>query len=142
VVLTLRQLSDENWTQVQSVIPGKPGDTGCSGKDNRLFLDAVLWIARTGSPWRDLPPEFGKWYTAYTRFRRWTKNNVWPSVLATLAQDPAFEFCLVDGEICWKPRASALESENVRATPGERPLAQDNGAISFVADCAPYPRAL
>lgn len=52
-------------------IAGKLGDVGASGKDNRLFLEAVLWIVRTGSPWRDLPSELGNWHTTYTRFIHW-----------------------------------------------------------------------
>ncbi len=55
---------------------GKPSDPGRSGTDNRRFVEAVLWIARTGSPWRDLPPEFGKWNTVFKRFRDWVKADV------------------------------------------------------------------
>jgi transposase len=57
-------LTNEQWIRVAPELPGKPGDPGCHAKDNRLFVEAVLWIARTGSPWRDLPAEFGKWFTA------------------------------------------------------------------------------
>jgi len=52
---------------IAPIIPGKKGDPGRSGEDNRLFLQAVLWIARTGSPWRDLPPYFGKWFSVWKR---------------------------------------------------------------------------
>lgn len=79
-----RILSDELWAAVAPLLPGKAGDPGCSGRDNRLFLEAVFWIARTGSPWRDLPPEFGKWYTPYTRYHRWEQKGVWPRVIETL----------------------------------------------------------
>src|SRR5262252_10790150 len=64
-------LKDEQWKQIAPIIPGKEGDPGRSGEDNRLFLEAVLWIARTGSPWRDLPEYFGKWFSVWKRFRRW-----------------------------------------------------------------------
>ena len=53
-------------------------------RDNRLFLEAVFWIVRTGAPWRSLPPQFGKWYTAYTRYHRWDRKGVWPRVVAAL----------------------------------------------------------
>src|SRR5438270_4119928 len=56
---------------------GKPGDPGRSGKNNLLFVEAVLWIARTGSPWRDLPPSLGHWNSVFTRFRDWVKADVW-----------------------------------------------------------------
>jgi len=107
-----KYLSDERWALVDSHLPGKPGDPGCSGRDNRLFLEAVLWIARTGSPWRNLPQEFGKWYTAYTRYRRWTKKGVWPRVFAALAQDQSCEFGFDDGDIRWTPLRAIVTREN------------------------------
>jgi transposase len=64
-------LKDEQWEQIAPLVPGKEGDPGRSGEDNRLFLEAVLWIARTGSPWRDLPEYFGEWFSVWKRFRRW-----------------------------------------------------------------------
>ena len=81
-------------------IAGRVGDPGCNARDNRLFVEAVLWIARTGSPWRDLPDEFGKWYTAYTRCRRWSQSGVWRGVFEALSDDPDFEFVLIDETIC------------------------------------------
>ncbi len=79
-----RILSDDLWAAVAPLLPGKEGDPGCRGRDNRLFLEAVFWIARTGAPWRELPPEFGKWYTTYTRYHRWGKKGVWPGVVEAL----------------------------------------------------------
>ncbi len=92
-------LTDERWALISSHVPGKEGDPGCRGRDNRLFLEAVLWIARTGSPWRSLPPQFGKWYTTYTRFRRWSKNDVWPGLFAKLAEDDSCEYFFEDGSV-------------------------------------------
>jgi transposase len=60
-------LSDAQWARVAPLLPGKPGDPGRSGTDNRLFLEAVLWMARAGAPWRDLPDMFGSWNTAPRR---------------------------------------------------------------------------
>ena len=65
-----RILSDSQWARVASLLPGKDGDPGRSATDNREFLEAVLWIARTGAPWRDLPDEFGLWNSVFQRFRR------------------------------------------------------------------------
>ena len=62
-------LTDAQWAKMEPHCLGKPSDPGRSGTDNRRFVEAVLWIARTGSPWRDLPPEFGKWNTVFKRFR-------------------------------------------------------------------------
>ncbi len=63
----IRIADDEQWARIAPELPGKKGDPGKSGTDNRLFVEAVLWVARTGSPWRDLPDDFGKWSTVYTR---------------------------------------------------------------------------
>jgi len=71
-------LNDAQWAKMEPLCLGKPGDPGRSGKDNRLFVEAVLWIARTGSPWRDLPPSLGHWNSTFTRFRAWAKAGAVP----------------------------------------------------------------
>jgi len=92
-------LSDEQWARVAPLLPGKVGDPGRSGEDNRRFLEAVLWIARTGSPWRDLPEVFGKWHSTFVRFRRWALGGVFEAIFAALSDDPDFEYAIVDGTI-------------------------------------------
>jgi transposase len=93
------RLTDEQWRRIEHLIPGKPGDPGRSGKDNRLFVDAIIWMARTGTPWRDLSPSFGKWNSVWKRFRRWAKAGVWERIMAALADDPDFESVIIDGTI-------------------------------------------
>jgi transposase len=66
-------LTDAQWVKMEPHCLGKPTDPGRTGMDGRLFLEAVLWIARTGAPWRDLPPLFGNWNTVFTRCRYWVK---------------------------------------------------------------------
>ena len=68
--MSRRNLTDHQWEVLKNMIPGKAGDPGRTGNDNRLFLDAVLWMARTGAPWRDLPGSFGLWNTVWKRFSR------------------------------------------------------------------------
>ena len=63
-------LQDHQWNRIKDLLPGKASDCGVTGNDNRLFLEAVLWIARTGAPWRDLPEYFEKWNSVYTRYNR------------------------------------------------------------------------
>ena len=92
-------LSDDQWERIAPPIPGKPGDPGRHGADNRGFVEATLWIARTGSPWRDLPSEFGNWNTAFQRFRRWATKGIYESLFKTLSDDPDFEYVMVDGTI-------------------------------------------
>ena len=92
-------LSDGQWKRIEQMLPGKPGDVGRTGADNRLFVEAVLWIARTGSPWRDLPGEFGNWNSAYVRFARWSRAGVWQRVFAALAKDADFREVMIDSTI-------------------------------------------
>ena len=68
-------LCDDQWERIESMRPGKVDDPGRSAADNRLF-ETVLWIARTGCPWRDLPAQFGPWNSVYQRFARWSKKGI------------------------------------------------------------------
>ncbi len=69
------EMDDERFRHIAHLLPGKPGDPGATAKDNKLFLDAMLWIARTGAPWSDLPARFGKHDTVFQRFNRWAKTG-------------------------------------------------------------------
>ena len=92
-------LTDAQWAQMEPLCLGKPSDPGRSGTNNRLFVEAVLWIARTGSPWRDLPLRFGNWSTAYTRFRDWVKADVWKRLFDAVSDDPDMEYAMIDATI-------------------------------------------
>ncbi len=70
-----------------------------SGRDNRLFLEAVLWRVRVGAPWRDLPPSFGNWNSIFRRFRRWAEDGVFERIFTAVSGDPDFEYVLIDGTI-------------------------------------------
>ena len=78
---------------------GKPSDPGRSGANNRRFVEAVLWIARTGSPWRDLPQEFGKWNTVFKRFRDWVKADVFQALFDAVSEQLDMEYAIVDATI-------------------------------------------
>jgi len=86
-----RWLRQDQWERLEPMLPGKASDPGRTGEDNRGFMEAVLWVARTGSPWRDLPAEFGNWNSVYQRFARWSNKGVWQAVFAELAKDADFE---------------------------------------------------
>src|SRR3954451_19992768 len=92
-------LTDAQWAKMQPRCLGKPGDPGRSGKNNRLFVEAVLWVVRTGSPWRDLPPAFGHWNSIFTRFRDWVKAGVWQRLFDAVSDEPDMEYALVDATI-------------------------------------------
>jgi putative transposase len=94
------RLTDAQWSRIEDLIPGKPGDPGRTGNDNRLFLDAIVWMARTGTPWRDLHCSFGNWNSVFRRFRRWAIAGVWERIMGALADDdPDFECIIIDGTI-------------------------------------------
>ena len=106
--MSRRRLTNHQWDVLKEMIPGKAGDPGRTGNDNRLFLDAVLWLARTGAPWRDLPELFGHWNTVWKRFSRWAKKGTWEIVFGVLAQDdPDLEYVSIDGTIVWAHQHSA-----------------------------------
>ena len=92
-------VTDQVWQRLEVYLPGKASDAGATAKDNRLFLEAVFWRVRTGSPWRDLPPAFGNWNTQFRRFRRWAKTGVFESLFNAMSNDPDLEYALIDGTI-------------------------------------------
>ena len=92
------EITDQQWQQLAHLLPGKIGDVGRSAADNRLFINAVLWIARSGAPWRDLPERFGPWNSAYRRFRRWAKANIWQTVFDQL-QEPDLDWLMIDSTV-------------------------------------------
>ena len=94
-----RELTGAQWRRIEQLVPGKDGDKGRHGEDNRLFVDAVLWIARSGAPWRDMPEEFGNWNSVFQRFRRWAKKGVWQRVFNALIENPDFEYLIIDSTI-------------------------------------------
>ncbi len=92
-------LSDDQWEKIEGSLPGKEGDRGRTAADNRKFIDAVMWIGRTGAPWRDLPPELGNWATVHKRFIRWSKKGVWQMIFNTLAADAETGWLMIDSTI-------------------------------------------
>lgn len=92
-------LTDHQWAKMEPHCLGKCSDSGRSGTDNRLFVEAVLWIARTGSPWRDLPASFGKWNTVFKRFRDWGKADVFLRLFDAVFGEPDMEYVMVDATI-------------------------------------------
>ena len=75
------EISDAQWNKIKNLLPGKAGNPGRTAEDNRGFINAVWWIARTGAPWRDLPERFGEWNTVFQRCNRWAQRGVWGHLL-------------------------------------------------------------
>jgi transposase len=67
-------ISDDDWDRIKGFLPGQPGQDGKVATDNRRFVDAILWIARTGAPWWDLLQRFGNWNPMWGRFDGWARK--------------------------------------------------------------------
>jgi len=100
-------LRDRKW--IESILLGKKSDVGVPAKDNRLFVEAALWIAITGSPWRDLPEEYGHWHRVYVRFNRWSHKGMWSKVFEELSKAGDFEYVMIDGSVVRVHQHSAAE---------------------------------
>ena len=104
-------LTDKEWQRLEPLLPPqKPQEPGGVYRDHRQVINGVLWVLRTGAPWRDLPERYGPWQTCYSRFRRWTEQGIWKSVLERLqAQEDAA------GNLDW--HEAALDSTSIKAHP-------------------------
>ena len=72
------ELTDEQWARIRPLLPRGPGRP--SERGDRNFVNAVIWLAKTGAPWRDLPERYGPWKTIYNRFLNWAKRDVWQDI--------------------------------------------------------------
>ena len=111
------EISDEDYRRIEHLLPGKAADPGRTAKDNRRFINAVLWIARTGAPWPDLPERFGKHNSVFQRFNRWSKNGTWQRIFEHL-QDPDLEWLMLDSTTV---RAHQHAAGQKKAPPKPRP---------------------
>lgn len=92
-------LRDDQWQRIEHLLPGRAGHVGVTARDNRLFVEAVLYRYRAGIPWRDLPERFGHWCVVHTRHVRWSKTGVWQRLFEALAQDADNEYASIDSTI-------------------------------------------
>lgn len=92
-------LRDDQWERIKALLPGRAGTVGGTAKDNRLFIEAVLYRYRAGIPWRDLPARFGDFRVVHTRHSRWAKSGVWQRVFNGLAEDADNEYAMIDATI-------------------------------------------
>ena len=116
-------LTDAQWAKMEAHCLGKPTDPGRSGSDNRRFVEAVLWIVRTGSPWRDLPPSFGKWNTVFKRYRDWATADVFKRLFDAVSDDADMEYAMVDATIVKVHRHGQGAKGGLRARPSAVPRA-------------------
>jgi transposase len=92
-------LRDDQWEQIRDLLPGREGTVGVTARDNRLFVEAVLYRYRAGIPWRDLPERFGVGVQVQRRFSRWAIAGVWDRVFQHLAGEADNEDAMIDSTI-------------------------------------------
>ena len=89
-------ISDEFWSKLEPMLPGRKGSWGGQAKDNRRFINAVFWILRTGAPWRDLPASYGGWKNTHRRFCRWRDQGIWEKLMEQLIGERELEWIMID----------------------------------------------
>jgi transposase len=102
------ELTDDQWERLAPLLPPQRPATGRPAKDHRTILNGILWILRTGAPWRDLPERYGNWKTVYSRFRRWQATGIWDRILREI-QIAAAHDDRIDGSI------TMIDSTSIRA---------------------------
>ena len=106
-------ISDQVWHLLEPHLPGRSGAWGGIAQDNRLFVNAVFWILRTGAPWRDLPAQYGGWKNTHRRFCRWRDNGSWEKLLEQLITDVDYEWLMIDAShIKVHPHAAGTRGGN------------------------------
>src|SRR6202046_2267655 len=134
-------LTDAQWAKMEPHCLGKPTDPGRSGKDNRLFVEAVLWVVRTGSRWRDLPAFFAKWNTVFKRYRDWVEADVFVRLFEACSDQPDMEYAMIDATIVKVHRTARAQKGDSK--PGHRPFQRRHDHQNSGADRrARLPRAL
>ena len=109
-------LRDDRWERIRDLLPGRVGHVGVTAKDNRLFVEAVLYRYRAGIPWRDLPERFGAWRRVHTRFGRRAKAGVWERVFKHLADGADNEYAMIDSTVVRAHQHSAGAAKKGAAT--------------------------
>lgn len=109
-------LRDDQWKKIENLLPGRRGYIGCTAKDNRLFVEAVLYRYRAGIPWRDLPERFGDWKNIHRRWSRWAKSGVWERIFGCLVADADNEYGIIDATIvrAHQHSAGAKKKERIK----------------------------
>ncbi|MBS0648001.1 MAG: IS5 family transposase [Verrucomicrobia bacterium] len=119
-------LRDDQWERIKDILPGRDGYVGCTAKDNRLFVEAVLYRYRAGIPWRDLPERFGDWKNIHRRWSRWASNGVWERVFNWLTTDADNEYGMIDSTIVRAHQHSASDKKKDE----DQALGRSKGGLS------------
>ncbi len=92
-------LRDDQWSKIEGLLPGREGHVGGRARNNRLFIEAVLYRYRSGCAWRDVPERFGDWKNIHRRHSRWAESGVWQKIFTQLSLDADNEYAMIDSTI-------------------------------------------
>ena len=107
-------LRDDQWERIKDILPGRKESPGVTAKDNRLFIESVLYRYRAGIPWRDLPERFGDFRVVHLRHSRWSKTGVWKKIFSLLASEADNEYSMIDATIVRAHQHSAGSQKKPR----------------------------
>jgi transposase len=93
------ELSDAQWSRIEGLLPGRVESVGRTAVDNRVFINGVLWVLRSGAHWHDLPERYGKYKSVHKRFSRWSASAVWDKVFRDLVADRKNLYLMIDSTI-------------------------------------------
>jgi len=94
-----KHLREDQWERIEGSLPGKEGDRGRTGEDNRRFVEGVIWVGKNGGKWRSVPGDYGKWSSLHKRFKRWADKGIWQMIFNTLVEDADMEWVMIDSTI-------------------------------------------
>jgi len=94
-----KELTNKQWDRIKSFFPDRTGQKGRPPKSHRMMINAILWILRTGAPWRDLSPKYGSWKSVYTRFSRWSKSGLWEEIFIHISKKSNSEYNMIDSTV-------------------------------------------
>ncbi|MCW5291203.1 IS5 family transposase [Verminephrobacter aporrectodeae subsp. tuberculatae] len=123
-------LRQDQWERIKDMLPGREGHVGATARDNRLFVEAVLYRYRAGIPWRDLPERFGDFRVVHLRHSRWSKTDVWQRIFKTLSQDRDNEYVMIDSTIVRAHQHSAGAKKKRGRTPENQAIGRSRGGAS------------
>ena len=93
------EITDQEWSQIEHIFPDQTGKQGRPAKNTRTTLNGIVWLARSGAPWRDLPERYGPWKSVYTSFCRWRDSGLLEQIFPSLCADADFENLMIDSTI-------------------------------------------
>lgn len=109
-----KHLREDQWERISPSLPGKHGDVGVTAKDNRRFVEGVIWVGKNGGRWRSLPPEYGKWGSVHKRFKRWADKGIWQMIFNSLVADADMEWVMIDSTIIRAHQHAAGAKKNIK----------------------------